>query len=139
MTRNGYVGTVIRREDAVKDPLRPDSLVCTSLAVESYPQLIILCETRLDPVAREKVVDVGLITASIACVSANTFAEILLDLGYERMPGRQIKAIEGIICGLKTPCQGTCVVALRCGNLLILNLRSPKLIDSQSLGNSQLR
>ncbi len=66
--------------------------------------------------------DVGLIAASIARMSANTFAEILLDLGYEKVSGRQIKAIESVICCLKTPCQGTCVVTLRCGNLLILDL-----------------
>ena len=122
MTRDGYVGPGVRGEDAIKDLLGPNSLVCTSLAMESYPELIVLSKTRLDLVAWEKIADIGLIAASIACMSANPFAEILLDLGYERMCGRQIKAVESVICGLKTSCQGTCVVALRCRNLLILNL-----------------
>ena len=37
MARDRYVGTSFRRKDVVKDPLRPDVLVRTRLAVESYP------------------------------------------------------------------------------------------------------
>lgn len=66
--------------------------------------------------------DVGLIAASIACMSADTFAKILLDLGNEWVSGRQIKAIESVICRLKTPCQGTCVKALRRWDFLVLDL-----------------
>lgn len=136
MTRNRYVGTGVRGEDAIKDLLGPNSLVCTSLAMESDPELIILSKTRLDLVAWEKIVDIGLIAASIACMPANAFAEILLDLGYERVCSRQIEAVKCVICRLKTSCQGTCVVALRCGNLLVLNLRRPEFIDCQSLDDS---
>ena len=66
--------------------------------------------------------DIGLVAASIACMSADTFAEILLDQRFERVFGRQIKAVEGVVCRFKAPCQRTCVVALRRGDLLVLDL-----------------
>lgn len=122
MAGNGYVGTAIRREDAVKSPLRPDILVGIGLAVESYPKLVVLSETGLDPIAWEEVVDECPVAAPIARVSTDAFAEVLLDLWHERVSGRHIKAIESVVCRLETSSQGTCVVALRRGNLLILNL-----------------
>lgn len=79
MTRNGDVGAAVRGEDAVKDPFGPDGLVCAGLAVESYPELVLWSEAGLDPIAWEKIVDIGLVAASIARMSADTFAEILLD------------------------------------------------------------
>ena len=79
MTRDGDVGATVRGEDAVKDPFGPDGLVCAGLAVESYPEFVLWSEARLDSVAWEKIVDIGLVAASIARVSADTFAEILLN------------------------------------------------------------
>ena len=79
MTRYGNVGAAVRGEDAVKDPFGPDGLVCAGFAVESYPELVVWSEAGFDPVAWEKIVDVGLVAASIARMSAYTFAEILLD------------------------------------------------------------
>ena len=139
MARYGYVGTAVGGEDAVKGPLGPDVLICVGLAVESHPELIVLGEAGLDPVGREKIADVALAAASVACMSADPFAEILLDLGYERVPDRQIKAAEGVICRLKTPRQGTGVVALGGGNPLIRDFRRPEFVDRQSLGDPQWR
>ena len=65
--------------------------------------------------------DVGFVAASIAGVSADAFAEILLDFWYEWVFGWQVKTVEGVVCRLKTPGQGTCVVALRSGDLLTLD------------------
>lgn len=137
MTREGDVGTVICGKDAVEDPLGPDRLVGTGLTVESYPQLVVLGETRLDPVAREEIADVGLVAAAIARVSADAFAEILLDLGEERVSGRHIETVEGVIRRLETPRQRTGVVALGCGDLLVLDLGRPERIDCKGLGDSQ--
>ena len=66
--------------------------------------------------------DVSLIAASIACVSADAFAKILLDLRNEWVSGRQIKAIESVICRLKTPRQRTGVKASRRWDSLVLDL-----------------
>lgn len=122
MARDGYVGTAIRGEDAVKDPFGPDILVCVRLAVESDPQFIILSKSRLDPVVREKIMDVSLTAASIARVSADAFAEILLDFRYERVSGRQVEAVEGVVRRLETSRQGTRVEGLGGWDFLILDL-----------------
>ena len=73
--------------------------------------------------------DVGLTASSIARVSADAFAEKLLDLRYERVPGRQMEAVEGVIGRLETSRQGTGVVALRRWDLLVLDLRGPERVD----------
>ena len=78
MTRDGDVGAAVRGEDAVKDPFGPHGLVCAGLAVESYPELVLWSEAGFDAVAWEEIVDVGLVAASIARMSADAFAEILL-------------------------------------------------------------
>ena len=65
--------------------------------------------------------DVGFVAASIAGVSADAFAEILLDLWDEWVSGQQVKTVEGVVCRLETPRQGTRVVALRNGDLLTLD------------------
>ena len=122
MARDGYVGTTIRGEDAVEDPFGPDILVCVRLAVESDPQFIILSKSRLDPVVREKIMDVSLTAASIARVSADAFAEIFLDFRYERVSGRQVEAVEGVVRRLETSRQGTRVEGLRGWDFLILDL-----------------
>lgn len=129
MARDGYVGTAICGEDAVEDPSGPDILICVRLAVESDPQFIIFSESRLDPVVREKVMDVSLTAASIARVPADAFAEILLDFRYERVSGRQVEAVEGVVGRLETSRQGTGVEGLRGRDFLVLDLRGPELVD----------
>ena len=66
--------------------------------------------------------DVSLIAASIACVSADAFAEIFLDLGNERVSRRQVEAVESEIGRLKTSCEGACVEGLRSRDLLVFDL-----------------
>ena len=72
-------------------------------------------------------------------MSADAFAEILLDLGHERVSDRQIEATERVIRRLQAPRQGTGVVALRRGDPLIPNLRRPKPVDRHSLADPQRR
>ena len=70
-------------------------------------------------------------------MSADALAEILLDQGYERVSGRQIQPVEGVVRRLETPRQGTCVIALGRGNLLVLDLGRPEFVDGQSLCDSE--
>lgn len=129
MARDGYVGTAIRGENAVEDPFGPDILICVRLTVQSDPQFIILSKSRLDPVVREKIMNVSLTAASIARVAADAFAEILLDFRYERVSGRQFEAVEGVIGRLETSRQGARVEGLRGRDFLVFDLRGPELID----------
>ena len=105
--------------------------------MQRHPQLIILRKARLDLIAREQVANVRFTAASIACVSADAFAEILLDQRHERVPGRQILPGEGVVRRLETPRQGTGVVVLGRGDLLVRNLRRPECVDGQGLGDSE--
>ena len=81
--------------------------------------------------------DVRFAAASIACMSADTFAEILLYQGYEWVSSWQIQAAESVIRRLETPRQGTGVEALGRGDLLILDLGCPEFVDGQSLCDSE--
>lgn len=73
--------------------------------------------------------DISLAAASIARVSADAFAEILLDFRYERVPGWQVEAIEGVVRRLETSRQGARVEGLGGRDLLIFDLRGPESID----------
>lgn len=73
--------------------------------------------------------DISLAAASIARVSADAFAEILLDLRHERVSGRQVEAVEGVVRRLETSRQGARVEGLRGRDLLVLDLRGPESID----------
>ena len=136
MTRDGYIGAAICREDVVKDPSGAHVLVDIGFAVESHPQLIVLREPRLDPVTGEKRADIRLIAASIARMSADALAEILLYLRYERVSSRQIEAGECEIRRLETSGQRTGIEGLRRWNFLIPDLGCPETMDGERLRDS---
>ena len=104
--------------------------------MKSHPQLIVLRESRLDSITREKIADIRLVVAPIARMSADAFAEILLDLRYEGVFRRQVEAGEGVIGRLETACQGTGVEGLRRRDLLSADLGGPEVVDGEGLRDS---
>ena len=111
-------------------------MVDIGFAVESHPQLIVLRESRLDPVTGENIADIRLAAAPIARMSADAFAEILLYLRYERVSNRQIEAGEGEIGRLETSGQRTGIEGLRRRDLLDFDLRCPEVMDCERLRDS---
>ena len=137
MTRDGHVRAIIGSEDAIEDPLRPNILIRTRLAMQRHPQLIILRKVRLDPIIREQIPNIRRAAAPIARVAADAFAEKLLDQGHEGVPGGQIQAVEGVVGCLEAPGQGTGVVALRGGDFLSCYLGCPEVVDGEGLGDAE--
>ena len=80
--------------------------------------------------------NIRLVAAPIARMSADALAEILFYLRYERVSSRQIEAGERVICRLETSCQRTGVEGLRRWDFLICNLGCPEVIDCERLRDS---
>ena len=122
MARDGNKGTSVRGKYLVKHLLGPNVLIVIGLAVERLPELIIEGEAWLNLVGREAIMDIALVATPVACVSTNRLSEVFLDLGYERVNSRQVKAIKSVISCLEASSKRASIVALRCRDPLVFDL-----------------
>lgn len=87
--RDGDPSVIIAAEHRIKHRLASIELGAACLCIVRIPQLVVLREATFDLVGREEVVDVGLVTTSIAGVNTDAFAEKLLNSRHERVIMRQ--------------------------------------------------
>lgn len=99
------------------------------------PELVVLGKPGFDSVPGEGIVDVRLVTAPVAGMLGDAFAQILLDDGNERMFRRQRKAREGQIGRDETSRKRRGVVAFGRWGFLLLNARPPERVCCQGLSN----
>ena len=127
MARDGDKGTSVRGKDLVKHLLGPNVLIVVGLAVKRLPELIIEGEAGLDLVGWEAIMDIALVAPPVTCVSTNRLAEVLLNLGYERVNSRE--TIESVISCLEASSERASIVALGCRNSLVFDLGCPERVD----------
>lgn len=85
---DGDDGACIGGEDGVEDEPTTVVLCGACLGRDAIPEFVMLGKGGVNLVVWERVVDIGAVGAAIAGVSADAFAEELLDRGHEGVVGR---------------------------------------------------
>jgi hypothetical protein len=121
--------------DLTKHYLAANFLIDGRLAMESFPEGIVLFEALLEHLGREVVVNVSLAATAIAG-PADALSEEFLEFGDEGVLLWQIQALEGELGDREASIQRPGVVFPRKGNLLLADFLCPKGISSLSLLDS---
>jgi len=136
MARDADVSASIAPKNIIEHLLTSDILINIRLAMQRFPHVIKFGKAFLKSIRRKGVVDICFVAATVTRMSADSLAEILLDLWNKGLLPRQVQSAECQIRGGKTPRQRRSVVRFRCGNLLIRDQTRPEPIDRERLADA---